>query len=82
MITDAQLLELKGKVESAKNNVVKLEGQLEMLNKQLHDTWGCKTLEQAEKKFAQMEKEIESKDKAIAVGKQELEEKYGEFLNG
>ena len=44
--------------------------------KQLKDTWGCTTLEQAEKKLASIEKQITDLKSSIEEKTAELQSKY------
>lgn len=81
MMTDKQLLSLKENIEEAKNTVNRLNGQLDMLEKELQTTWGCTTVEDAEKLLIKMQKDMDALDVKIAEGKEELEEKYGKFIN-
>jgi len=80
-LSNDQLLDLKQKVEDAKTNVTRLKGQLEMLNSQLLSTWGCKTVESAQKKLIAMEKEASTLENQISEGKDALEENYGSFID-
>jgi uncharacterized protein YaaN involved in tellurite resistance len=73
---ETDLLELKKEVDEAKNNVVGLKGQQTALFKQLKDDWGCKTIEEAEKKVKSMGKEIDTLQEQIETGIEELEQKY------
>ena len=79
-MTDKELIQLKAKVEEAKQQVATYKGQLQYLNQQLKDDYGCDTVGKAQKKLQTMEKEISVMDSQIETAKQELEEKYGEFL--
>jgi DNA-binding FrmR family transcriptional regulator len=75
-MTDKDLLELKKKVDDAKTEVNKLEGQKTALLKQLKEDWKCKDIIDAKKKLSEMDNEIETLENQIEQGKQELEEKY------
>jgi hypothetical protein len=75
-MTEQQLLDLKKKVDRAKTTVSELEGQRKAQMKQLSDDWGCKTVEAAEKKVESMSNDIETLDKQIKKGIEELETKY------
>lgn len=75
MKTEKELIELKGQIDSAKTKVAELNGQKSALMKQLEE-WGCKTIEEAEKKLKEMETEVSNLDIKIASGVKELEEKY------
>lgn len=75
-LTEEKLLELKGEIESAKTKVSELTGQKKILMNQLKETWGCKTLEEANKKLAEMNKSIKQLSEAISKQTAELEKKY------
>ena len=77
MLTEKQLLDLKEEIGEAKNKVAELKGQQNALMKQLKEEWGCTTLEQAEKKIAQIEEEVAILQRQIEKGIEELQEKYG-----
>lgn len=81
-ISNKQLLALKSKVEEAKNEILRLNGQQQMLKKQLKTTWACNTIEEANIKLKKMRKDIIAMETQIEEGKNELEEKYGEFIDG
>ena len=76
-MTEQDLLNLKKEINDAKAEVAGLNGQLTALMKQLKDDWGCTTLDQADKKIAQMEEEITKVQKQLQEGIAELQEKYG-----
>ena len=72
-LDEQQLLDLKDKIEAAKTNVSSLNGQKQAMMKQLKDDWDCDTIEQAEEKLKQMEKNIGLLDKKIDTATKELE---------
>jgi predicted nuclease with TOPRIM domain len=73
---ESELLKLKEQVDEAKQNVSELTGQKNALLKQLKDDWGCKTIEEAEEKLKQMDKNTSTLERKIEVGIKDLEEKY------
>ena len=75
MKTEAGLLKLKADIDSAKIKVSELTGQANALLKQLEE-WGCKTIEEAERKLKEMETEVSNFESKIATGVLELESKY------
>ena len=75
-MTEKELLDLKEKVDDAKQAVSELTGQKNALMKQLKDDWQCKTIDEAETKLTKMDKDIDILEKKIENGVQELEEKY------
>lgn len=74
-MTEQELLKLKKKVEDAQTQVSELKGQLQAQIKQLKDDWGCKTIEEAEKKLKTMDKDLSTLEEQITIGIEELEEK-------
>jgi flagellar biosynthesis chaperone FliJ len=81
-MTEKELLELKEKVDEAKQTVSELTGQKNALMKQLKDDWGCKTIEEAEEKIGTMDRDISLLEKKIEKGIKELEEKYNKEEDG
>jgi predicted nucleic acid-binding Zn-ribbon protein len=75
IMTEEQLLTLKGTIEKAKVTVAELNGQLKSLMGQLKE-WDCKTIEEAESKLKSMEEEISNFNNKIAIGTKDLESKY------
>jgi len=75
-LDEQDLLDLKSEIDDAKEKVSELKGQKTVLLNQLKTDYGCKTIEEAEKKLRTMKKEIESLDEQIEDGLKELEEKY------
>lgn len=73
---EKELLELKEKVDDAKSTVSELTGQKNALMKQLKEDWDCKSLEAAEDKLKEMERNISILEKKIEKATKELEEKY------
>jgi DNA-binding FrmR family transcriptional regulator len=76
MKTEAQLLDLKKDVESAKNTTAELTGQLKGLKKQLQEEWSCKDTPAGDKRIADLLKQIRELDQKIKNCTVELEEKY------
>jgi hypothetical protein len=58
-MTEKELLDLREEISQAKEKVAGLQGQQELLMKQLKDNWSCNSVDEAEKKLAAMEKEVE-----------------------
>jgi hypothetical protein len=67
------LLNLKAEIEAAKTTVSELTGQKNALMTQLKETYGCKTIDEAEKKLEKMDKNIKSIEKQIEEGTKALE---------
>jgi CII-binding regulator of phage lambda lysogenization HflD len=74
-MTEQDLLKLKESIEKAKTAMAELNGQMNALTSQLKE-WDCKTVEEAETKLAEMEKEISNFNNKIALGTEELQKKY------
>ena len=70
------LLDLKMQIDEAKETVSELRGKRDYMMNELKVQWGCKSLEEGEKKVSEFEKKIEKLDLAIKQGLKELEEKY------
>ena len=70
------LIELKEKIDSAKEKAAELTGRQKGLMKELKDDWGCDTVAQAEKKIEEMETEVTQINEKIKKGVEELEEEY------
>lgn len=75
-LTQNDLLDLKEEIDQAKTKKAEYVGQKNALMKQLKDTWGCTTLEQAEKKLASIEKQIADLKSSIEEKTAELQSKY------
>ncbi len=71
-MTERDLLGLKEKIESSKESISQMKGQLTVLLQQLKENFDCSTFEQAKKKYKQMEKDYE-------VLSSELEEEIENF---
>jgi hypothetical protein len=76
MKTEAQLLDLKKEVETAKTKTAELTGQQKAIDKQFKDEWQCNSIDAAKKKLAGMDNDIATYDKKIKDGVELLEEKY------
>jgi predicted nuclease with TOPRIM domain len=74
-MTEADLIKLKTTIDEAKTKVSELNGQKVALTSQLKE-WDCKTIEEADAKLAEMEKEISIFNNKIAIGTADLEKKY------
>lgn len=72
-MTEKELLALKQEITGATSEIAKLEGQKELLMKQLKDTYGVDSIKKADAKVAKLEKEIADLDKQIDAETEELE---------
>jgi hypothetical protein len=70
---EKDLLELKTKINKAKESSLKLEGEKDGLMKQLKNDFGCKSIEEAEKKLKDLEKTNEKSKKQINKGLEKLQ---------
>ena len=70
------LLELKEKIDKAKEKSSELKGELKSLAMELKDDWQCDTIKEAEKKIETMESEITVLNEKINTGVTKLEEEY------
>lgn len=75
-LTEQDLIDLKGEIDEAKTKVSELNGQKTALMKQLKETWGCDSLEQAEKKLGSLNTQILNIKEKIDKKTTELEEQY------
>jgi len=72
----SRLLEMREKIDSAKEEKSKLEGRRDTYMEQLKTKFGCKTVEAAKKKLATLQDDIEKKEKELVTGMNQLEEEY------
>ena len=70
------LKNLKDNIDNAKTNLAKLEGRETELLKQLKKDFGVNTIEEAEKKITQLEKEYKKKKESIEKDYKTLKEQY------
>ena len=75
-MTEQQLVDLKKKIDTFKQKQSELKGKKKALLENLQSTFGCKTVEEAEKKANELQKEIESLEKDKVKGIKEIEENY------
>lgn len=74
-ITD-KLLDIKEKIEEAKNSKAKAEGKLEEHMSRLKKEFGVTSIAQAENKLVKLEKEEAALEKELNEGMEELEKEY------
>ena len=75
-MTEKDLMNLKEELNQAKDKVAGLQGQHDLLMKQLKETWECKTTQEAEKALAKMEKDVEEMSTTIERKMQEIQKAY------
>lgn len=68
--------ELKMKVEHARREADKAEGSLEELMRQLQKEFGCKSIKEAKKLLARLEKEEKEKEDEFNEALEEFEEQF------
>lgn len=71
-----KLLDLKQKIERSKTRVSELRGQQKQLMNQLKKEWNCNTLDQAEEKITELERQTDEINDEIKTAIKELEEQY------
>jgi len=76
MNLQARLSKLNDKVEQAKSLKDKAEGALEQLKKEILEHFGCSTLEEAEQKLREMNKELDVLEEALNEDLTELEKDF------
>lgn len=69
-------MKLKRQVDTAKQNVSELKGQLTAVMKQLKDDWEYEDIDTAEKGIQRISKALSRVNEEISVGIDELEKKY------
>ena len=75
-LDEQDLLDLKNDIGESKTKKSELIGQKNALMNQLENEWGCKTVEEAQKKLKTMGTEIEGIEDKIEKGVADLQEKY------
>lgn len=75
-MNEQQLLDLKQKIDEAKQKASEYKGQLNHLMKQLEQDWECENLKVAKKLLADLKKEVEQLNNSLNEGILEFEEKY------
>jgi len=73
---EKKLEEMRKKLETAQRLKDQSEGKLEAAMEELEREFGCKTVDQAVKKAAQLEKEIAKERDALDKAVQALEDGY------
>lgn len=77
-MTEKELLELKEDIDSAKNEISKLEGRKQTLLEQLKKEWGCSTVKSAKLMLDKKKNKLEALETKITEMTTELENKYFE----
>jgi Skp family chaperone for outer membrane proteins len=74
---EKDLLKIKQKLDTAKDEVNKLKGRLEIIKETLETQWDCATVEDAEAKLQDLQKRRLKLQDKIDEELQQLEEQYG-----
>jgi hypothetical protein len=77
-MTEQELLDLKQKIETSKENLSKMEGRKEALMDQLLQKFGIKTIAEAKRKIKKLEEDVAEWDQKIEDATVELENKMNE----
>lgn len=75
-MTEQQLVDLKKKIDSTKQKQSELIGKKKALLESLQSNFGCKNLQEAEKKAMKLQDQIEQLEKEKQEGIKEIEENY------
>ena len=70
------LLQMKEKVEEAKTEKAKLEGQIESIHSRLKNEYSLNSVEDAEKKVEALTSEVNEKENQLQQGISQLEDEY------
>lgn len=75
-MTEQELVNLKKQIDSSKQRQSELKGKRKALLETLNQTFGCKTVAEAEKKAIELQEEIEKLEEEKQKGIKEIEENY------
>ena len=78
-MNEAELLQLKEKIDSAKTQVAEYEGEKKSIIASLLEHFDCRTLKEAEAKAAKLQDEIDTAQAELDKGIADIEEKYGKI---
>lgn len=70
------LMRMKEKMEKAKTEKAQVEGRLQAVMERMEKDFGCKTVEEAEKRLSQLSKEADVLQSSLQAKVTELKEKY------
>ena len=76
---EEQLMKLKKEIDECQTEVDRLEGQSDLLKKQLKDDWKCTTIEEAQEKHTELQKQVDKLSHEIDIGIEEIESKYAQI---
>ena len=72
---EATLIQMKSKLDAARDTMQQYKGQLEILTTQLKDL-GFKNIDEAEERLNELDDELAAKEAAFQKGVRALEENY------
>ncbi len=75
-MTEKKLLDIKKDIEEAKEELLKSKGKRQAIMDSLDKDFGCKTIEQAKKKYNKTKKEIKDLEVRKQAKIEQLEEEY------
>ena len=73
---EQRLMELKTEIDKCQQEVSKLEGQKDLLNKQLKEDWKCDTIQEAQEMITKLKKQVDTLSNEIDTGIEDIESKY------
>lgn len=71
-----KILEIQGKIETAKSNISKLKGKQELYSKQLKDQFSCDSLPEAENYLKKLVSKIDRLEQSLEKALEDLQKKY------
>ncbi len=75
-MTEDKLLELKEKITTAKDEVAKLKGRLEVISETLVNQWECNSIEEAQQKVEDIKNRKLALEEKINKAIRKLEQTY------
>lgn len=77
-MTEQDVLDLKKKIDDAKEEIATLNGRRQMLEEQLQKDWGCENIQEAHLKLDALEKEADALKDAIEELTKEIQRQLDE----
>lgn len=78
ILSEKELLALKKKIEEGKAKIAEAKGKKNYLMSELATKWGCKTIEEAEKKLLKCQKELDTLSVKLDSLLEEIANKYAD----
>lgn len=75
-----KLVRYQGELEEKKAELQRLQGKLDSLMEKLHDLYGFKTIEEAEKGLKKMIEEVNKEEKSLDALVDAFEQEYNDVL--